>query len=385
MSLVHRLMGSARSLDSRALDAGVALALTIWTLAEPRVLTGFPSVPPNDAGSTVVLVAMTVAVAWCRRAPVTILAIEVAGVVLILGRLNWPAGIAFLIACYSAAFYSDRRVLVAALLLAAAAWLFAFGGQVNIPSGLVPLVLVAPLWLAGSAMRRREQRAVASAERADRLEREREAALRAERTRIARELHDLVTHGVSVMVLQAGAAQEIMSQDERRSRALLMSVQSSGRSALEELRRLLGLLSDQDGEAPLAPQPGVSEIPALIEQVSQAGVSVELRVEGQARPVSAGAAVAAYRIVQEALTNVIKHADGAPSRVVLRWSDAALELEILDDGPARGGGAPDAPSSRGLTGMRERAAMYGGTLDAHPGPDRGYVVRAHLPLEPTDA
>ena len=129
----------------------------------------------------------------------------------------------------------------------------------------------------------------------------------------------------------------------------------------------------------------MSEIPALIEQVRQAGVSVELRVEGQSRPVSGGAAVAAYRIVQEALTNVIKHADGAPSRVVLRWSDTALELDILDDGPAGGGDEPDAPAGRGLTGMRERAAMYGGTLDAHPGPDRGYEVRAHLPLEPTDA
>jgi signal transduction histidine kinase len=378
VSLVQRLIGSARSVEPQVVDAGLALGLTAWALAEPGALSG--------PGQAFVMLVMTVSVAWCRRAPIAVLAIEVAGLVLIPDRLSWPAGIAFLIAGYSAAFYSDRRVAVALLLLATAAWLFVFGGQVNVPSGLVPLVLVAPVWLAGSAMRRREQRAMASAERADRLAREREAALQAERTRIARELHDLVTHSVSVMVLQTGAAREIMSQDERRSRALLESVESSGRSALEELRRLLGLLSDHAGAAPLSPQPGVTEIPSLIEHVQEAGVDLELCVQGEPRAVSAGVGVAAYRIVQEALTNVLKHADGAQARVVLRWADNALELEILDQGPlhdnaAHDDAAHDAPTGRGLAGMRERAAMYGGTLEAHPGPDRGYQVRAHLPLE----
>jgi signal transduction histidine kinase len=187
------------------------------------------------------------------------------------------------------------------------------------------------------------------------------------------------------MVLQTGAARQIMSHDEARSRAMLESVEASGRSALEELRHLLGLLPDQDGAAPLSPQPGVSEIAVLIEHVQQAGVEVELCVEGQSRVVSGGVAVAAYRIVQEALTNVLKHADGAPTRVVVRWADAALELEILDQGPPHHAGENDAPVGRGLAGMRERSAMYGGTLEAHPGPDRGYLVRAHLPLEPTNA
>jgi signal transduction histidine kinase len=370
-------MGRARSLDPRVLDAGLALGLTAWALAEPGAL--------SSPGQAVVLVAMTAAVAWCRRAPVTVLAIEVAGLILLPDRLNWPAGIAFLIAGYSAAFYSDRRVVVAALLLATAAWLFAFGGQVNIPSGLVPLLLVAPLWLAGSAMRRREQRALASAAQADRLEQEREAALQAERTRIARELHDLVTHSVSVMVLQAGAARQIMSQDERRSRALLESVEASGRSALEELRHLLGVLPDQDGAAPLSPQPGVAEIPSLVEHVREAGLSVELCEEGQSRDVSGGLGIAAYRIVQEALTNVLKHADGAPTRVVLRWDGGALELEIVDRGSLHDEAPDDGQTGRGIAGMRERAGMYGGTLEAHADPEGGYVVRAHLPLEPTGA
>ena len=310
VSLLQRLIGAARSADPRALDVGIAAALTAWALAEPGAL--------DDPARAVVLVAMPAALAWRRGAPVAVLAAEVAGVVALPNRLDLPQAVAVLIAGYSAAFYSDRRLVVAALLLVASASALALGGTVRIPNGLIPLVLVAPVWLGASAMRRREQQADASAERADRLEREREAALRAERARIARELHDVVTHSVSVMVLQTGAAQEIMSRDERRSRELLESVQSSGRSALEELRHMLGLLSDQDGHAPLAPQPGVGEIPALIEQVRQAGVATELRVEGQPRPVSGGVAVAVYRIVQEALTNVIKHADGAPTRVVLR-------------------------------------------------------------------
>ena len=349
-------MGTARSVDPRVLDAGLALALTAWALAEPGTF--------SDPGRAVVLVGMPVAIAWRRQAPVAVLVVEIAGLALEPRALAAPQAIALFIAAYSAALYSDRRVLVPALLLVAATAGSASAGSLPVARWLLPFVLLGPVWLAGSALRRREQRAEASAERADRLEREQEAALRAERARIARELHDLVTHSVSVMVLQTGAAREIMSRDEHRSRALLESVETSGRSALEELRHMLGLLADQDGDAPLSPQPGVTEIPTLIEQVRQAGVAVELCVEGQPRVVSGGVAVAAYRIVQEALTNVLKHAGGAPSQVVVRWADSALELEIIDHGPPNDGAQRDAPVGRGIAGMRERAAMYGGTLDA---------------------
>ncbi len=378
MRLLQRILAAARALDPRLLDAGLALGLTAWALAEPRTTL-------NDPDRAVVLLAMTVAIAWYRTWPLAVLLVETSGVALLPASLDWPQGVAVLIAAYSAAFYSDRRFVIGALLLLMSASLWAFGGQVRIPSGLVPLLLVVPMWLAGTAMRRRERRADASTARAERLEREREAALQAERARIARELHDVVTHSVSVMVLQTGAARQIMSKDEQRSQALLESVEASGRSALEELRRLLGLLSDQTGAAPLSPQPGVSEIPSLVEQVRQAGQPVELCVKGQPRAVSGGATVAAYRIVQEALTNVLKHAGGAPTQVVLRWSDLVLELEILDDGPPHDGAAPDGQAGRGIIGMRERAAMYGGTLEAGPGRDHGYSVRASIPLEATGA
>jgi hypothetical protein len=209
--------------------------------------------------------------------------------------------------------------------------------------------------------------------------------LAAERSRIARELRDVVTHAVSLMVLQTDAAREMMRRDERRSRALLESVEASGRQALEELRGVLGSLSDRGGDAPQAARPGVSEIPALIERVRDAGAAVELRVEGRPRAISCGVARAAYRIVQEALTNVLEHAGGAPSRVSLRWSDDALELEIVDHGRPRDDARRDAPTGRGLAGMRGRAALYGGTLDAYPGLDAGYVVRARIPLDPVGA
>ena len=234
------------------LDTALALALTGWALAEPVTLA--------HAGRAVVLLAMTIAIAWLRTAPLAVLAVEVMGVALVTEHFQWPQGVAVLSAAYVATFFGEKRLVVGVLLVGLSAWLLAFGGTVRIQRGLVPLVLVAPVWLAGTAMRRREQRAAASAERADRLEREREAMLRAERARIARELHDVVTHSVSVMVLQTGAARQIMTKDEQRLRELLESVETSGRSALEELRRLLGLLSDEDREAPLAPQPGVTEM-----------------------------------------------------------------------------------------------------------------------------
>jgi signal transduction histidine kinase len=168
----------------------------------------------------------------------------------------------------------------------------------------------------------------------------------------------------------------------RRAHALLQSVETSGRSALEELRRLLGLLSEPNGDAPLAPQPGVTEIPTLVEQVQRAGLPVELCVQGQPRVIAGGVAVAAYRIVQEALTNVLKHAGGASTSVVVRWAGSWLELEILDRGVPQHSDQPEVRVGRGLAGMRERATMYGGTLDAHPEPGGGYLVRARLPLEP---
>jgi signal transduction histidine kinase len=367
MATLNRLLGRAAPLHTQLLDAVVALALTAWALAL------------NPGARAPALVAMTLAVEWVRTAPLVVLATEVTGVIAMTSHLQWPQGVAFLTAAYAATVYSDKRAIVTALLVVAGAWLLAFSGEVTIPSGVAPFLLLVPVWLAGSGMRRRQHRAEALAERAEHAEREQETALRTERARIARELHDLVTHSVSVMVLQTGAARQIMSKDGPRSRAMLESVEASGRSALEELRRLLGLLCDGHGEAPLSPQPGLTQISSLLEQVRQAGTEVELRVEGEAREIAGGVSVTAYRIVQEALTNVLKHAPGAGARIVIRWSEEALDLEILDCGSAAVDSSTTG-SGRGLAGMRERAAMYGGTIDAGPAPTGGYAVHGHIPL-----
>ena len=375
MRRVNCLLDRVRLLEPRVFDAGLALGLTGWAIAEPGAL--------HRGAELVVLLVMAAAIAWRRSHAVLVLIVEVAAVALAHRALALPEILAVLVAAYSAALYSPQRLIVPVLLLVAAVFAAAGGGGLPVSHGVLPFLLLAPVWLAGSAMRRRELRAEASAERAERLEREQEVALRAERARIARELHDVVTHSVSVMVLQTGAARQIMRRDEDRSQQLLESVEASGRSALEELRRLLGLLTDDDdGVAPLAPQPGISEIPSLIEQVRHAGVPIELSVQGKAHTLPAGVAITAYRIVQEALTNVLKHANRAPTRVTIRYAQAALELEIIDDGVPGAVRQNGARLGRGLAGMRERTAMYGGTLEAHGEADHGYAVRAHIPLQP---
>jgi signal transduction histidine kinase len=259
-----------------------------------------------------------------------------------------------------------------------------------LPPRFENILLAGGLWLAGSAVRDRRahaeaQRARAEAmeERAARMERERELAARMaiveERGRIARELHDVVAHSVSVMVVQSGAARRLLERRPARAAEALQSVESSGREALTELRRLLGLLTEAV-EADLSPQPGLGQLDALVERVGAAGLRVEVRTEGAPRPLPAGLDLTAYRVVQEALTNVLKHASGAPTRVVVRYLDEVLELEVLDEG---GRAVPGADGGgRGLAGMRERVAMYGGRLEAEPRSGGGFAVRARLPLVP---
>jgi signal transduction histidine kinase len=199
-----------------------------------------------------------------------------------------------------------------------------------------------------------------------------------ERARIAREMHDAVAHSVSVMVLQAGAAEHVLATSPERARESLVTIQEIGREAIVELRRMLGLLRDPVADASLAPQPGVGRLDALLEQVRAAGLPVELTVEGEPRRLPPGIDRSAYRIVQEGLTNTLKHAGPAHASVRLRYDDRALELEVLDDGR----GPQDAGEGGfGLLGMRERAALYGGVLATDARPSGGYALRARLPLE----
>jgi signal transduction histidine kinase len=255
--------------------------------------------------------------------------------------------------------------------------------RIDPSEGIQEVIAGAALALSAFVLERRARRAAALEERAVRFEREREererVAVGEERRRIARDLHDVVAHGVGVMTVQAGAARLLLEDDPARAREPLLAVEQAGRQALGELRRLLGILRQDEREPALRPQPGLADLEELLAQAGRAGLPVELVIEGAPAPVPAGVDLAAYRIVQEALTNTRKHAGPARASVAVRYGPDALELEISDDGRAgvNGGGG------HGLIGMRERVALYGGQLDAGPRPEGGFSIRAHLPLEPT--
>jgi signal transduction histidine kinase len=215
------------------------------------------------------------------------------------------------------------------------------------------------------------------------VEAEARAAVGEERTRIARELHDVVTHHVNLVVLQAMAASAQLDRDPEEVREPLRVIERSGREALTEMRRLLGVLRDEDAERPLSPQPGVTDVEALVGSARQAGLSVGLAVSGTPRRLPAGLALTVYRIVQEALTNAARHAAGSRVGVSLRYEPEALDVAVVDNGgrPVEQG-AP--PGGRGLLGMRERVAVFAGTLETGPAPDGGFAVHARLPLPPDE-
>ena len=243
------------------------------------------------------------------------------------------------------------------------------------------LIIVLIPYSVGLIMRTR-----ASRERSDRLRAEHldsardltaEAVAAEERTRIARELHDVVAHSVSVMVIQAGGARMVMASDPARAEESLLLVERAGRDALAEMRRLLGILERGQDPHALAPPPGLANIDELVSEAQAAGLTTELRVEGQPAPVSAALDLCAYRVVQEALTNAIKHVAPARAAVSVRWDDHQLELEISDDGSGPGTALP---GGHGIAGMRERVTLHGGTFSAGREGDGGFIVRARLPL-----
>ncbi len=205
-----------------------------------------------------------------------------------------------------------------------------------------------------------------------------EQAAAEERARIARELHDVVAHSVSVMVVQASGVRRLLKEEQHRERDALLSVEQIGRQALTEMRRMLGVMRTADGELPsLAPQPGLQHLERLVAHVEEAGLPVTLRIEGRRPELAPGIDLSAYRIVQEGLTNALKHSRGGHAEVIVRYHEDSVQLEIIDDGLGANGDGP----GHGLVGMRERVALYGGKLDAGPRDGGGFVLRAELPVE----
>jgi signal transduction histidine kinase len=248
---------------------------------------------------------------------------------------------------------------------------------------VIPFVVVVPAWLLGDIVRQRRLEAVARAEAGERALRDAEERVRAavaeERRTMARELHDVVAHGVSVMLIQAGAARQVVATSPEQATDALLTVEATGREAMSELRRLLGVLDDDGEGAGVAPQPGLAQLGLLLDRVREAGLPAQLEVAGTPRALPPSLDVTAYRIVQEALTNALRYARRAATLVRLTWEPAQLRVEILDDGPAAAEPGGDG-SGRGLVGMHERAARVGGRLEAGPRLGGGYAVRAWLPL-----
>jgi signal transduction histidine kinase len=253
---------------------------------------------------------------------------------------------------------------------------------------LFDLIAVCLAFGTGRALLLVRQQVDTEALRADLLVREQDVQAReavvAERERIARELHDVIAHDVSVMVIQAGAAQRLMTGESKQVSDALGHVQDSGRKAIDELYLLLGML--REGESALAPQPGLSAVTDLVAEVQRSGVAVSLRISGQVRDVGGALEVSAYRLVQESLTNVMKHSHGSPTEVELHYADTELTVRVTDDGTGATTRTADVPSGQhGLLGMRERVRVFGGQLTAGACPGGGWSVLATLPLtgEPT--
>ena len=365
---------------------------------QPVLPPGFP--PPDHgwgwAGDALLLVLIATPLVLRRRYPLSTLWISLLVATMVAPEPG-PLRLAFyvcVIAAYSAAVYSPYRGPALASLPVAALILqrlqssepdTPFGGAISaVPQGAVPFLIMAPIAVAAWALRASRARAHSDAARVVTMERERAEAVRRaaeeERSRIARELHDVVTHNVSVMVIQAGAARTVLDASPEQAREALLSVEASGRAAMTELRHVMGLLT-MDGEAAeLAPQPGLSEVLPLVERVREAGVPVELVMTGRAgAALPDGVDLTAYRIVQESLTNTLKHAAGASAAVRVDHGADRLHIEVTDTGGQRAGSA-DAGSGRGLMGLRDRVAMYGGTLKSGPRVTGGFRVEATIPL-----
>jgi signal transduction histidine kinase len=366
-----------------ALAIGVFAQIDLWLNIEQATHYG------PDAVTAVVTLVATSALALRRRAPLVVVCVVATAVAApeLVSRLTiqlWGDFVPLLVAVYSVTRYRGGRVALAGVGAAAAALAVVelrvpvSGGASNVPIIWVPFAIVC---VAGGLLRARDLAHANVTRRVERLESEQHETIRAavfeERARISRELHDIVAHSVSVMVVQAGAAEDLLDREPERARVPLLSIQETGANAIGELRRMLGLLRDQQTEPMLAPQPGISQIGELVQQMAELGSAVELRVEGAPRELPPGIELAAFRVVQEALTNTLKHAGGATSTVLLRYDEHELNVEVLDDGTTgRGTGV-----GHGLIGMRERVALYDGVFEAGKQPEGGFMVRARLPLE----
>ncbi len=368
------------------LDIAMGAVLLPVAIAESALIDDLP----NRALIMVAESVMALTIAWRRANPVAATAV-IGSAALAATSAGLPPDapyvpmVTILMMMYTVVSYCssrDARIGIS-LVLATAALQVGIGGQSWDNLAFI-YTFVGIFWAFGRIVRMRSAQAVESELRAERLQIEHDDRARRivteERSRIARELHDVIAHSVSVMVVQAGAAQQVLNSDPRAARDVLENVQRTGRESISELGRLLGILREDSAELGFAPQPTLAELPTLVDDSRTSGIAVEFTTEGVAPDLPAGVELAVYRVVQEALTNTRKHAGACPSasvRIAYRARDVLVE--VVDDGVDHVSTASYG-SGHGLVGMRERVAAYGGTVAAGPQPGRGYRISARIPF-----
>lgn len=373
------------------LAADVVLALLLATAALVDVAGDSVAWGGRGPGQVLLALAATLPLAARARFPIAVVTVVnvAAGLLVVVAAPHQPAFepfVAVIVAFYSLGAHTPtRRAIVALILMFAIGIPFALiAGSRGSSSGnlLPPIAFLLGAWAIGRIIYGRRRRTSELEALTRELEAQRDlqtrAAVTIERGRIARELHDVVAHNVSMMVVQAGAADRVLEGDQPHVRAALAAIAGTGRETVDEMRTLLGVLRTNEDGLALSPQPGLTDLDQLIDNVREAGLPVELRIEGTPSELPPPLDLSAFRIVQEALTNTLKHAGPARAEVRIRYQDASVELEVQDDGTAAGNGAS---SGHGLIGMRERVAMFGGQFEAGRRDRGGFTVRARLPLD----
>ncbi|CAN5561092.1 histidine kinase [soil metagenome] len=376
---LRKRLGSALP-PRQSFDLAPALVLTV--IGQLEAWFG-ETVTPSWLHAGIALV-ITGSLAWRRRAPLVVLSLVVAGVVAVDATAQLSLFAATVIASYTTGSELEDRRSLAGLAIAVVPFWAIFTVIGSAPSDFVAIaVLYGGAWGAGRLVRERNRRADELAGRMVQLEEERDeltaTALADERARIARELHDIVSHSISVIAIQSQAVRRRLGPDQEREADDLRGMESAAREAMAEMRRLFGVLRADGAPAALTPQPGLDRLDPLIERGRAAGLEVELRVTGEPVPLPAGVDLTAYRIIQEALTNIRKHAGAAHASVEIQYGNRDLELLIEDDG-SHGSRSEDGVG-HGLIGMKERALIYGGRFEAGPREGDGFRVLAVLPYE----
>jgi signal transduction histidine kinase len=374
-----------RGRRSLAFDLALALLATVAELAQVTGATGTPS----KAGLALAVVAGG-ALVLRRTTPLAVLATTGAATVAIVALGDDPSFVSVFIALYTTAALCERRVSLAALAVTAAIAATLSAATADAPGretsagfgATIAASITVGIWALGAYVQTQRRYRHELLERAASAEREREQlariAVHEERASIARELHDIVAHSVSVMLVGVRGARDVLRASPEAADETLARVERSGEQSLAELRRILALLREPEQRAESHPQPSLGELDELVAGYRDAGLAVRLEVIGESRPLPGGVELSVYRIVQEALTNALKHADPTVVTVTLGYRDSRLELEVVDDGIAATPGA--ATTGQGLIGMRERVALLGGELETGPRRGGGFRVVARLPL-----